>query len=101
MWIGVCVAVVIDLVPADLTTSSVAVYFFIIAIIGGNMNLFVTPIREKLEMRAALLITFPGMYIVACVLFIIAFLLLKYWKTENYKVSEKTQIPQIPDEKTS
>lgn len=30
MWIGVCIALVIDLVPDDLTTSSVAVYFFII-----------------------------------------------------------------------
>ncbi|KAK2150664.1 hypothetical protein LSH36_396g03020 [Paralvinella palmiformis] len=71
MWIGVCVAVVIDLVPSDLTASAVAVYFFIIQIIGGNMNLLVPPIEHQLGLRYALLITFPAMYLLAALLFTI------------------------------
>ena len=77
MWIGVLIAIVVDLVPVDLTTSSIAVYVFIIQIIGGNMNLLVTPISNKLGLRFALLITFPGFYILAAVIFIIPLILLR------------------------
>ena len=76
MWIGVCAAVVIELVSPELTTSAVAVYFFIIQIIGGNMNLFVTPIRQRLDLRTALVITFPGLYVIGAVLFVITFCML-------------------------
>ena len=71
MWLGVCVAIVIELVPKDLSASAVAVYFFIIQIIGGNMTLFVTPLTEALSYRGALLVLFPGMYIYAALLFIV------------------------------
>ena len=87
MWIGVCVAVVIDLVPADLTTSSVAVYFFIIQIIGGNMPLLVPPIEEAIGLQLALVITFPGMYVVGAIFFIFSLLVI---------INRKK--PEIPDD---
>ena len=77
MWIGVCVAVVLDIVPTDLTASAVAVYFFIIQIIGGNMPLFVTPIKHALDLRAAMLICFPGFYIVGAVIFFLTLVLVR------------------------
>jgi uncharacterized membrane protein YvlD (DUF360 family) len=73
MWIGVCVAVVVDLVPADLTASAIAIYFFVIQLIGGNINVIVTPITDLLDYRLALLITFPGFYVVAAAIFVICF----------------------------
>jgi len=69
MWIGVCVAVVIDVVPADLTASAVAIYFFVIQLIGGNINVLVTPLSDAIDFRSALLITFPGFYVIAAVIF--------------------------------
>ena len=77
MWIGVCVAVVLDIVPPDLTTSAVSVYFFTIQIIGANMPLFVTPITDGLSLRAAMLICFPGFYLVGALFFLITFFLIK------------------------
>lgn len=71
MWIGVCVAVVVDLVPADLTASAVAIYFFVIQLIGGNINVIVTPLTDSLDYRLALLITFPGFYLVAAAIFVV------------------------------
>lgn len=72
MWIGVCVAVVVDRVPSGITTSAVAIYFFIIQVIGGNMNLFVTPITNSLDLRLALVITYPGFYLLGAVFFFLA-----------------------------
>ena len=85
MWIGVCVAVVIDLVPQELTASSVAVYFFIIQIICGNMNLLVTPLTKSLDLREAILLTFPGLYILSALLFVIP--LVALWRTHKEKES--------------
>lgn len=69
MWIGVCVAVVVDLVPPHLTASAVAIYFFVIQLIGGNINVIVTPIADALNYRLALLITFPGFYVAGAAIF--------------------------------
>ena len=46
MWIGITLAIVVELVPSNIRTSAVAVYLFIISNIGGNMPLLVPPIRE-------------------------------------------------------
>ena len=85
MWLGVCAAIVTELVPNDLTASAVAVYFFIIQIIGGNMTLLVTPLTEALNYRAALLILFPGMYIAAALFFLLTFAMVSYREKKSGK----------------
>ncbi len=83
VWIGVCIAVVIELVPSDLTTSAVAIYFFIIQIIGGNMNLLVPPIEQSLGLQYAMLIMYPGMYIVGALFFVSALLVVTFQQKKN------------------
>ena len=41
--------IVIELVPADLRTSCVAFYLFVITNIGGNAPLLVTPIQNAFQ----------------------------------------------------
>ena len=41
--------IVIELVPADLRTSCVALYLFVITNIGGNAPLLVTPIQNAFQ----------------------------------------------------
>ena len=98
MWIGVLIAIVVDMVPADLTTSSVAVYFFIIQIIGGNMNLLVTPISDRLGLRFALLITFPGFYIAGALIFVIPLILMR---REEARVREQAKLDQLDMKETA
>lgn len=45
MWVGVALAVLVELVPSEVTTTAVAAYFFIISNIGGNMPLLVPPVK--------------------------------------------------------
>ena len=52
MWVSVTLAVLVELVPQDIKTTAVAVYFFIISNIGGNMPLMVpviSPLFESLK----------------------------------------------------
>ena len=90
MWIGVCIAVVVDLVPADLTTSSIAVYVFIIQIIGGNMNLLVTPISNSHGLTFALLITLPGFYLASAIIFVLPLIMLRLAEARTRADEAKT-----------
>ncbi|MBN3288338.1 SPNS1 protein, partial [Polyodon spathula] len=63
MWVGVTLAIVVELVPPVIRTSAVAFYLFIITNIGGNMPLLVPPLTSLYGLRTALLILFPGMYV--------------------------------------
>ena len=79
MWIGVTIAVVVDIVPAIIQGSVIAVFLFIITIIGGNFNVLVSVlVQAGLDRRWALLITFPGLYILGSFLFVITYFVLCY-----------------------
>lgn len=85
MWIGVTTAIVVDLAPSRVRTAAVAIYLFIITVIGGNFNLIVSPIMKgfqqtlshTLSYRLALLLTFPGLYALSSLLFVLTFFLMR------------------------
>ena len=49
MWVGVTLAVLVEVIPSPLRTIGVAVYLFIISNIGGNMPLLVPPLQTAFE----------------------------------------------------
>lgn len=82
MWVGVTMTVVLELVPVYLRTSSIAVYFFIITNIGGNLNPLVSVVKNGLggsheAYKFALLIFYPGLYVLGGLLFLVTIVLLK------------------------
>ncbi|PIK45432.1 hypothetical protein BSL78_17707 [Apostichopus japonicus] len=74
MWVGVTLAVVIELVPTHLRASSVGFYFFIISNIGGNMPVLVSLFKD---LKVALFVLYPGCYILGALLFFPTMLLVK------------------------
>ncbi|KAL4218886.1 hypothetical protein ACF0H5_021474 [Mactra antiquata] len=96
MWIGITLAVVVEIIPSNIRTSAVAVYLFIISNIGGNMPLLVPPIQDAFEnagytksqsLRGALYILYPGLYVAGAILFLPAMFLMKrdQQSTQNLK----------------
>ena len=49
MWVGITLAVVIEVVAVPLRTSAVAVYMFIITNIGGNVPLLVPVLKSAFQ----------------------------------------------------
>lgn len=96
-WLGVCAAIVIELVPSDLSASAMAVYLFFIHIIGGNMVLFVTPLTNSLNMRIALVITFPGLYIIGGLLFILTLIIYTRREKSNYYIDSTAGFDEEDD----
>lgn len=87
MWIGVCLSVVVELVPENLRITGIGVYFFIITNIGGNMQVLVPPIQNFFQntfdfstltaFRASLYVFYPGEYILGSLLFLVTLLVIK------------------------
>ena len=88
-FFGIAASVVIGLVPSDLTTSAMSIYFFSVQIIGGNMPIFVTPITDALSLKAAMLICFPGFYVVAGFLFLVDYILLRHNESKSYAQKDR------------
>lgn len=79
MWVGVTMAVLVELVAASVRTSAVALYMFIISNVGGNMPLLVPPLQTAFKnagydttdsLRGALCVLYPGLYVLSSALFL-------------------------------
>ena len=49
VWVPITLVVLVELVPAEVRTSAVALYFFITTNIGGNMPLLVDPVKQAFK----------------------------------------------------
>ncbi|XP_076091392.1 MFS-type efflux pump MSMEG_3705-like isoform X2 [Mytilus galloprovincialis] len=92
MWIGITIAVLVELVPSDIRTTGIAVYLFIITNIGGNIQLLVPVIKNYIKemhkhdipkypdvnaLRTALYILYPGPYLYAAFIFVFVMFLMR------------------------
>lgn len=86
MWVGICLAIVVELVPTPLRTVAVAVYLFIISNIGGNLPLLVPPIQNAYlnagfgpidALRNTLYLLYPGMYVAGAIFFLFTMIALR------------------------
>ena len=91
MWIGVTLALVVDLIPSYIRTTVIAVYLFIITLIGGNFNLIVSAcIEAGLSRTTALILCFPCLYALSSVIFLITFFVMRY------DLKKKKQLDDMP-----
>ena len=49
MWVGVCLSVLVELVPENLRNTGVGFYFFVISNIGGNMQLLLPSVQAAIK----------------------------------------------------
>jgi len=86
MWVGICIALVIELVPGAMKTTALSVYFFWIGI-GGFFPLLVTPLQTFFcgsasascdqGLRWALVVLFPGLYVLSSLIFFTSMVFLR------------------------
>lgn len=105
VWIGVCLAVVIELVPHRIVAGAVAFFLFVINNIGGALPLLIPVLEGGVNLRYTLLILFPGAYLLAAALFALVLVLIKSSKClpccrkeETPEVNEETHLIQVGDE---
>ena len=73
-WFAVLFTVIVEIVPADIRSSCIAFFLFFMNLVGGNLPIVVTPLRQVVfqDYRAALYLMWPGMVAASSVLFFIS-----------------------------
>ena len=93
MWVGICLALIVDLVPKNMKTTALSVYFLIIGC-GGFFPSFVTLVEgifgdSDNSLQYALIILFPGLYIVSSLIFLLALTCLKRDERKKKELEEE------------
>ncbi|CAD5115834.1 DgyrCDS4772 [Dimorphilus gyrociliatus] len=85
IFVSVALVVVVELVPSNLRSLSVAIYLFVITNIGGNAPLLVPVVQKALEksfdkilaLRITLTLLFPGVYVLGSIFFLLTCLVMR------------------------
>ncbi|XP_022326868.2 MFS-type efflux pump MSMEG_3705-like isoform X1 [Crassostrea virginica] len=103
MWVGITLAVVVELVPSEIKTTAVAAYLFIISNIGGNANLLVPPLAQHFEsqhysksdsLRYTLFCMYAGPFVFCIPVYFLSMFVLK----RDYKRAQETPYLEMEEE---
>ncbi|XP_065201677.1 protein spinster homolog 1 [Planococcus citri] len=76
MWFGILFAILVEIVPLSVRSTTVGVFLFVMNNIGGNLPILVEPVRKASSYRHSLAIFYAGFYLVSSVLFAITTLMM-------------------------
>ncbi|KAL6258833.1 hypothetical protein P5V15_010779 [Pogonomyrmex californicus] len=76
MWFGIVFAIVVEIVPLNLRSTTVGVFLFVMNNIGGNLPILVEPTRMAIGFRESLYIYYAGFYGISSIMFFLTMFLM-------------------------
>jgi hypothetical protein len=92
MWFGIVFAVLVEIVPVQVRSTTVGIFLFVMNNIGGNLPILVDPIAKAIGYRESVTIFYAGSYIVSAVLFFLTM----FFMEGNDDSDEPTEAPATP-----
>lgn len=83
MWFGIVFAVVVEIVPLHLRSTTIGAFLFVMNNIGGNLPILVEPTRRAIGFRESLYIYYAGFYGISSILFFLTMFLMDGPKKET------------------
>ncbi|KAJ8958537.1 hypothetical protein NQ318_002332 [Aromia moschata] len=71
MWFGILFAMVVEIVPLHVRSTTVGVFLFVMNNIGGNLPIAVEPVSKALGYRESLYIFYAGCYGLSSIMFLL------------------------------
>lgn len=65
MWFGIVFAVLVEIVPVQVRSTTIGIFLFVMNNIGGNLPILVDPIAEYIGYRASISIFYAGFYLLS------------------------------------
>lgn len=62
MWFGIVFAIMVEIVPLSVRSTTVGVFLFVMNNIGGNLPILVDPVSKSIGYRESLYIFYAGFY---------------------------------------
>ena len=59
-WFSILFTVLVEIVPPEVRSASIAIFLFLMNNVGGNLPLTVDPVTQATNLRSALYIFWPG-----------------------------------------
>nr|XP_003700242.1 PREDICTED: uncharacterized protein LOC100883649 [Megachile rotundata]XP_012153732.1 PREDICTED: uncharacterized protein LOC100883649 [Megachile rotundata]XP_012153733.1 PREDICTED: uncharacterized protein LOC100883649 [Megachile rotundata]XP_012153734.1 PREDICTED: uncharacterized protein LOC100883649 [Megachile rotundata] len=83
MWFGIVFAVVVEIVPLHLRSTTIGAFLFVMNNIGGNLPILVEPTRMAIGFRGSLYIFYAGFYGISSIMFFLTMFLMEGAKGES------------------
>lgn len=83
MWFGILFAILVEIVPLSVRSTTVGVFLFVMNNIGGNLPILVEPLRKSTSYKHSLAVFYAGAYLVSSILFAITTLMMGKSKKEK------------------
>lgn len=65
MWFGIVFAVLVEIVPVQVRSTTVGVFLFVMNNIGGNLPILVDPVAKWIGYRESVMIFYAGFYLLS------------------------------------
>lgn len=62
MWFGIVFAVVVEIVPLQVRSTTIGIFLFVMNNIGGNLPILVDPVAKAVGYRWSVTIFYAGAY---------------------------------------
>ncbi|KAK5638981.1 hypothetical protein RI129_013276 [Pyrocoelia pectoralis] len=76
MWFGILFALLVEIVPLQVRSTTIGIFLFVMNNIGGNLPILVDPVSRVLGYRESLYIFFAGFYGISSILFFLTMFLM-------------------------
>lgn len=71
MWFGIVFAILVEIVPVQVRSTTVGIFLFVMNNIGGNLPILVDPVAKAIGYRSSISIFYAGFYAISSVLFFV------------------------------
>ena len=65
MWFGIVFAILVEIVPLSMRSTTVGIFLFVMNNVGGNLPVLVEPTSKSIGYREALYIYYAGFYLLS------------------------------------
>jgi hypothetical protein len=83
MWFGIFFAVLVEIVPPQITSTSVGIMLFMMNNVGGNLPVLVDPVAKSIGYRESIEIFYCGAYATSAILFFFTMFFVQPYRAEG------------------
>ncbi|KAJ8711473.1 hypothetical protein PYW07_008715 [Mythimna separata] len=76
MWFGIVFAILVEIVPLSVRSTTVGVFLFVMNNVGGNLPILVDPVSKIIGYREAIMIFYAGFYGISSIMFFLTMFLM-------------------------
>ncbi|XP_058446015.1 putative metabolite transport protein HI_1104 [Malaya genurostris] len=100
MWFGIVFAVLVEIVPLQVRSTTIGVFLFVMNNIGGNLPILVDPLAKAIGYRGSIMFFYAGFYGISSLLFLLTMFFMDGPKPEPVTEEVRNQVEMGHENRT-